>query len=409
MVEEGGESSSSCSSAVPEDPAYYMCKCYFDLKEYDRCAFFAENCSTPCVKFLSFYAKYLALEKKRVEEMTEPTCSLDSPQTILMGELRAEMEEERVKNGLDGYCSYLYGVVCKKLELRVDALEAFCEAVRKEPLHWGAWQELANIVDDVRQSKSLDIPHDHWMKVFFMGHLFLEHQINATAIQVYWLLRSRGLSECRYIRAQLAIAYHNHRVVDKAIEEFATLHASDPYRLEHLDIYSNLLYVKEEKVLLSHLAHRACEIDKYRVETCCIVGNLYSLRAEHQKAVIYFQRALKVNPQYLSAWTLMGHEYMEMKNSSAAIQSYRQAIEANKRDYRAWYGLGQTYEILRMPSYGLYYYQQAHMLRPNDSRMLSAIGDTFEKLGQNNNAIRSYKLARNVGDIEGTALIKLAK
>lgn len=39
-----------------------------------------------------------------------------------------------------------------------------------------------------------------------------------------------------------------------------------------MDTYSNLLYVKELKVELAHLAHRATEIDKYRLETCCIVG-----------------------------------------------------------------------------------------------------------------------------------------
>lgn len=39
-----------------------------------------------------------------------------------------------------------------------------------------------------------------------------------------------------------------------------------------MDTYSNLLYVKEMKVELAYLAHRATEIDKYRLETCCIVG-----------------------------------------------------------------------------------------------------------------------------------------
>ncbi|KAL0271726.1 UNVERIFIED_CONTAM: hypothetical protein PYX00_008721 [Menopon gallinae] len=368
-----------------ERDIYYMCKCYFDLKEYDRCAYFAEKCKSKCVRFLHYYARYLSFDKKRVEEMTEQTCILDSSHTAVLSQLQRELAKERSENDLDGYCCYLYGVLCKRLHLQQEAIDALCESVRKEPLHWGAWKELASLIDDIRQAKTLDIPHSHWMKNFFLGHLYLEHQMDPAAIQVYWSLREKGLQNSRYIQAQLAICYHNQRIVDRAISEFAALQAADPYRLDNLDIYSNLLYIKEEKVLLSHLAHRACEIDKYRVETCCIIGNLYSLRAEHQKAVVYFQRALKINPQYLSAWTLMGHEYMEMKNSSAAIQSYR------------------------MPSYSLYYYQQAQLLRPNDSRMLIAMGEIFEKLGQNENAIRSYKLARNIGDIESSALIKLAK
>lgn len=45
-----------------------------------------------------------------------------------------------------------------------------------------------------------------------------------------------------------------------------------------MDIYSNILYVKEEFAALSALAHRCAAADKYRAETCCVVGNYYSLR-----------------------------------------------------------------------------------------------------------------------------------
>jgi len=114
--------------------------------------------------------------------------------------------------------------------------------------------------------------------------------------------------------------------VDEAVLWFRRLSDIDPHRLDNLDTYSNLLYVKEQRVELAHLAHKAAEIDKYRTETCCVVGNYYSLRAEHDKAVTYFQRALKLNPNYLSAWTLMGHEFIELKNTVAAIQCYRHAI-----------------------------------------------------------------------------------
>lgn len=209
--------------------------------------------------------------------------------------------------------------------------------------------------------------------------------------------------------AQTAMAYHNMRDVDRAIATFNQLQQVDPYRLDNMDTFSNLLYVKEMKAELAYLAHHCCEIDKYRVETCCILGNYYSLRAQHEKAVLYFQRALKISPSYLCAWTLMGHEYMELKNTSAAIQAYRQAVEVNRRDYRAWYGLGQTYEILKMPFYCLYYYRQAQVLRPNDSRMVVALGEAYDNLGRNEEAKRCYWKARSIGDVEGLALIKLAR
>lgn len=71
--------------------------------------------------------------------------------------------------------------------------------------------------------------------------------------------------------------------------------------------------------------------------------------------------------------------------------------------------MGQTYEILKMPSYGLYYYKQAQLLRPHDSRMVLALGEAYEKQDKIQDALKCYYKACNVGDIEGVALIKLAK
>lgn len=232
--------------------------------------------------------------------------------------------------------------------------------------------------------------------------------MNETGINVFEEIQQAGFSKCLYPTTQIAIAYHNKRDVEKAIEIFQHILANDPYRLDNLDMYSNLLFVREQKTEMAHLAHKAVEINKYRPETCCVIGNYYSIRGEHQKAILYFQRALKLNPKYLSAWTLMGHEFMELKNTNAAIQSYRQAVEVNRRDFRAWYGLGQAYEIIKMPFYGLYYYKTATQLRPYDSRMIVALGETYEKLNKNANAVKCYQKACNVGDIEGFAMLKLA-
>ena len=63
--------------------------------------------------------------------------------------------------------------------------------------------------------------------------------------------------------------------VDQAVSIFKELESIDPYRLDNLDTYSNLLYVKELRVELSYLAHRVVMVDKYRVETCCVIGNYY--------------------------------------------------------------------------------------------------------------------------------------
>lgn len=111
--------------------------------------------------------------------------------------------------------------------------------------------------------------------------------------------------------------------IDKALSIFNELRKQDPYRIENMDTFSNLLYVRVSCFLyldliklfcasiwvglspscinykknnlrgsffmlrlsflffqsmkseLSYLAHNLCEIDKYRVETCCVIGKNY--------------------------------------------------------------------------------------------------------------------------------------
>lgn len=86
--------------------------------------------------------------------------------------------------------------------------------------------------------------------------------------------------------------------IDQAVALFNKLREHDPYRIDNMDTFSNLLYVKVRpffkrlkckrnkkkmdhffavrpqimKPELSYLAHTLVEIDKYRVETCCVIG-----------------------------------------------------------------------------------------------------------------------------------------
>ncbi|KAJ8956878.1 hypothetical protein NQ318_014295 [Aromia moschata] len=394
-----------CENELEE---FLIAKSYFDVKEYDRCAHFVKNCTKQKPRFLYFYSRYLSIEKKNLDNMTDTNCPLDPTKNDALKDLCTELKIDYYENKLDGYCIYLYGVILKKLDLSHLAIDIFIESVKSEPLLWCAWYELGKIIPDKNRIFSSHLP-DHWMKYFFIAHAYLEQLNNDESLQIYNTLYTMGLENSTYIMSQIALGHHNRRKLDEAINMFKNILTTDPYRLDNLDTYSNLLYVLELKKDLADLAHKVVNIDKYRVETCCVIGNYYSLRSDHAKAVLYFQRALKLNPQFLSAWTLMGHEFMEMKNTNAAIQSYRHAIEINARDYRAWYGLGQTYEILKMPNYCLHYYKQAQQLKPNDSRMVIALGEAYEKLDKTENALKCYYKACSLGDVEGTALIKLAK
>ncbi|WAR22047.1 CDC23-like protein, partial [Mya arenaria] len=358
---------------------YTLATSYFDLKEYDRAAYFLKECRSKKCFFLYIYSQYLGDEKRKLDKASDSIGPPDHLENEHLKTLRIELSKKYANRELDGYSLYLYGVILKKLDLLKDAVEIFLESLKLEPLHWGTWQELVPLIADREMLMSMSLPST-WMKQFFVAMVFLELQLNEEALKIYQDLEENGFEQSTYIVSNIA----------------------------NMDTFSNLLYVKEMRYELANLAHKLSDIDKYRVETCCVIGNYYSLRSEHEKAALYFQRCIKLNPLYLSAWTLMGHEFMEMKNTNAAIQAYRQALEVNKRDYRAWYGLGQTYEILKMPYYCLYYYRNAQKLRPNDSRMIMALGESYEKLDRLQEAKKCFWKAHMVGDIEGSSLLKLA-
>ena len=426
---------------------YVLAKAYFDLGEHRRASHQLSENRTSLGRFLRYYALYLAGEKRKNEERLERspnqagagagagigTEGVDAARVSRRAAngnrssrsdsrnpeldtidfdlrlLLSDTSQENAECYRDPFLQYLHGLVLIEKDQKEEARDALAAATRGYPCHWGAWEALMPLCATAEEAESLHLP-THWMRKWFLAALQLELQENRKGLQAYaGLVLDIPASSIGVV--QMAVGHYNMREFDRAQSIFEDVYRADPYRLEGMDTYSNILYVKEDAAKLSYLAHGAVLTDKYRPETCCIVGNYYSLKAQHEKAVTYFARALKLNWRYLSAWTLMGHEYVEMKNPSAAIDAYRHAVDINPRDYRAWYGLGQTYEILQMPYYALYYFQRATRLRPKDPRMWCAMGQCYEseQLLMTVAAIRCYQRAVTWNDMEGIALAKLAK
>jgi anaphase-promoting complex subunit 8 len=396
------------------DDSVLLAKTYMDLREYSRAAHCLEGNQSPLGLFVRLYATLLAGEKRKSEELAQKqnqkqeggaASNMDLPM------LKQELCELHQQRRLDAHGLYLYALVAKYVDDGDLCRSLVLESVHKFPYNFSCWELLKGCCENMASLKALQLPN-HFMSEFFLSDALLEHQEQAD-VQIREVLTGMEAKfpQSTFVLAQQAMCHYNARQFDEAEELFEELREIDPYRLDHMDTYSNILYVKESKAALSFLAHSAFQIDKFNPKTCCIVGNYYSLKQQHEKAVSYFQRALRLDRGYLSAWTLMGHEFVEMRNTSAAIEAYRRAVDINPRDYRAWYGLGQTYELLQMHTYGLYYFGRAALLRPYDSRMWCAMADRYENLGRTMDAIKCYVRAESNsdGDDEGAALIKLAK
>ncbi|KAM2978375.1 hypothetical protein FF2_015196 [Malus domestica] len=390
---------------------YLLAKSYFDCREYRRAAHVLRDQNGKKSVFLRSYALYLAGEKRKEEEMIE----LEGPlgkSDIVNGELvslERELSTLRKNGTIDPFGLYLYGLVLKDKGSKSLALTVLVESVNSYPWNWSAWSELQSLCTTVDVLNSLKL-NNHWMKDFFLASAYQELRKHSESLKQYEYLKGTFVFS-NYIQAQIAKAQYNLREFEQVEAIFEELLRNDPYRVEDMDMYSNVLYAKECYSALSYLAHRVFITDKYRPESCCIIGNYYSLKGQHEKAVVYFRRALKLNRNYLSAWTLMGHEYVEMKNTPAAIEAYRHAVDINPCDYRAWYGLGQAYEMMSMPLYALYYFKKSVFLQPNDSRLWIAMAKCYEteQLHMTEEAMKCYKRAVNCNDREAIALHQLAK
>lgn len=387
-------------------PPYMLAKNYFDMRQY-RCAEHAlRELHTPQATFLRLYSRFLSGEKRKEEERQE-LGDISEPVNMELEPLRHELSQLRSKGDMDAHLYYLQAVVLKHLHITSEAIKAFEESLRRFPYNWGAWLELAPLANSCRKALALDVG-DHWMRTLFLGHVLIDINQAEQARTLFEELLD-VLPSSTYFKGQLALALYHLRLFDEAQQLYIEIFEELPYSLEGMDVYSNILYVKEDAVNLSLLANRCMKIDKFTPETCCVIGNYYSFRRDREQAVTFFQRALKLNRNYLSAWTLMGHEFLEMKNTAAAAEAYRRAIDINPNDFRPWYGLGQTYELLSMPLYTLYYYQKAVAMRPKDTRMWCAMGQVFEELSKMDDAIRCYERARDCDEEEDSiALAKLA-
>lgn len=443
---------------------FLLAKAYFDCREFDRCAVVflpstlprvpvvplspkvggnaaaskgkgkAKAASTPPkpvnlslsgvsrkALFLALYAKYLSGEKRRDEESEMILGPADGGVTVNreLNGIAAALEQylaDRHAKGRDGggWLEYLYGIVLTKGKNEDLAKEWLIRSVNIYPFNWGAWQELANLMNTIEDaSPPIHSPGSPLTQTQLhpLGSRLPEN-IMSFIFQIY---TSQELAQCTpaihtavnqvlsffptsaFLHTQRALLHYHSKDFEDSESIFSALLVSDPHRLDSLDHYSNVLYVLDNKPKLAFLAQLATQVDKFRPETCCIVGNYYSLQSEHEKAVMYFRRALTLDRNFLSAWTLMGHEYVEMKNTHAALESYRRAVDVNRKDYRAWYGMGQTYEVLEMHSYALFYYQRAASLRPFDAKIWMAVGACFARVGKVANAIRAYKRALVAG------------
>ncbi|KAJ7901899.1 hypothetical protein B0H14DRAFT_2669035 [Mycena olivaceomarginata] len=374
----------------------FSARTFIESRDPMRAIHILHSCQSAKAHFLSLYSQFIATEKRALRSWHK----LDNNRHQPSHPINPTVENllSRVINATDPWLLYLKALFLSRFKNRRDeAIESAILSIAGFPWNWATWSLLGSCIEDGEELSAilplLPLPSTHPLVQIFQVKTMNELQIPS----------DNELSLCDqllgpdYFPGSLWVMSLHFKL---AQAQFERILAIDPHRVEDIDIYSNILYVTDNRLKLSRLATEFLTLDRDRPEVCCLVGNLHSLRAEHEKSL---------DRTYLAAWTLMGHEYVEMKNSHAAIESYRRAVDVNRKDYRAWYGLGQAYELLNMPQYALHYYHHATALRPYDVRLWQAQGMCYEEMGKLREAVECFKRALITADShEITINLKLA-
>ena len=119
-------------------------------------------------------------------------------------------------------------------------------SVRCYPWNWSAWLDLGKVSMDneVVEHMEQELP-PHAMTQFFLGHMFRELQQHTDALDIYGRLEHMFPSSKHVLSEKALVSYHM-RDFDESEELFEQLRDKDPYRLDSIDTYSNILYVKEK-------------------------------------------------------------------------------------------------------------------------------------------------------------------
>ncbi|KAJ6523570.1 hypothetical protein B0H19DRAFT_1276885 [Mycena capillaripes] len=382
---------------VREEEVFELARKAVDEKQHARAEHLLRDARSDKAVFLRTYCRYIISEKKALRDWHALDGSRHQPPTPI-NPLLTELYQS-IEYVAEPWLLFLKALFLFRLARYGEAVDCVLLSITAVPWNWSAWTLLGNCIHDPESLAThlpkIMLPQSHPLQQMFMVRMMNELYSTTPAelemcdnlLEQSFFPHSLWLMS---LRANVLYNLHAHR---QAEEQFDTIMAIDPYRIDDLDVLANILYAVENKEKLSALAQFFLVLNKDRPEVCYLLGSHYSLRAEHEKSVKYFRRATELDRTWSSPWSLMGTEYLEMTNSPAAVESFRRALDVNPKDCRAWSGLGKAYGMMNMHSYALFYHSRALRLRPEEAECWEDQALALEAAGRFEDAIACFKRA----------------
>ncbi|KAL0224828.1 hypothetical protein RCL1_002740 [Eukaryota sp. TZLM3-RCL] len=283
---------------------------------------------------------------------------------------------------------FLLGLVFISLGQKKEALKCLVRVTELFPFFIEAWFFIENcltdfslISDSIDSFNFQDYSVYNLMKALFLCQLSVKTSCSVTVKSILTYLEPFFGNSPVFFEIQGRYHYC-HRNFDLSRSYFDKLLSSFPFRLDGIDIYSNLLFISGENLSLKELSikFQNCKSRNYFLSQV-VQGNYYSLIGERKKAAELFLKAAVSNLKSPIPLILLGHELVELRCVEAAFSAYTAAFSRCIVDFRPLYSLGQLFEVIGLHTVALAYYQKALRLNPYDSRIYSAVGIVYWNVG----------------------------
>ncbi|CDY36901.1 BnaA06g16860D [Brassica napus] len=347
---------SQAATPLPEEDEvidgdlYHLAKSYFNCREYRRASHVLRDQMSKKSVFLRCYSLYLAGEKRKEEEMIELEGSLGKSDAINRELVSLERELSALKRtgAIDSFGLYLYGVVLKEKGNETLARASLVESVNSYPWNWNAWSELQSLCTSIEILNSLNLSN-HWMKEFFLASAYQELRMHTESLAKYEYLQGI-FSFSNYIQAQTAKAQYSLREFDQVEIMFEDLLRNDPYRVEDMDLYSNVLYAKEASVDINPCDYRAW----YGL------GQAYEMMGMPFYALHYFRKSIFFLPNDSRLWIAMAKCYQteQIYMLEEAIKCYKRAVSCTDTEGIALNQLAKLHQKLGRDEEAAVYFEK---------------------------------------------------
>ncbi|KAJ3126189.1 Anaphase-promoting complex subunit 7 [Nowakowskiella sp. JEL0407] len=220
--------------------------------------------------------------------------------------------------------------------------------------------------------------YNSWMKNYLIGQS-LEREYKYSKAQSQYNILSKWFSPPHDYQMKLRIAHCQYTTGDlvAARSLYSHVRETDPYIVDHMDNYAELLQLNGKTILLNRLAMELMQVTENRAESWLALATYCETKGETEKALGFIEKAIYLNPRYANAHCMKGSLFLKMRRNDA-VAAYRNAYMWSK-DLKVLEGLVKAYLEAENNKEALLIANEARKLMPKDMRTLILQGRVWVK------------------------------